>query len=96
MKDLTGLKKETNGSPSKTRIEFATTIFVRECLRQFMRLHPDTKPSDLPMKALCEYPIREQQALMNAIEKAVEAASGMDDTYRTFIEQKLTAAQQKS
>ena len=79
--------------PSRYRLEFAATIFVRECLRQYMRLHPGTPHADLPMKAFCDYPHREQQALMAAIAKAIEAGSGMDETYRQFLKEKLEPGQ---
>lgn len=82
--------------PSKHRLEFATTIFVRECLRQYMKMHPGAAPEDLPMKSLCDYPPRQQQALTNAIEKAIEASIGMDDAYRQFIQLKLESNQKEA
>lgn len=81
---------------SKHRAEFAATIFVRECLRQYLRLHPGTAPDQLPMGALCDYPAREQKALIAAVEKAVEAAAGMDDAYKQFLTQKLEDRQSTS
>lgn len=80
-------------SPSQHRIEFAATIFVRECLRQYLKLHPGTKPEDVPMRALCDYPKREQMALQRAVEKAIEASAGMDDAYRVFLQTKLERVQ---
>lgn len=75
---------------TRHRAEFAATIFVRECLRQYMKLHPGAEADDMPMKALCDYPQREQNALIAAVEKAIEAADGMNDAYRVFIESKLS------
>jgi hypothetical protein len=77
---------------SPQRAEFAATIFVRECLRQWVKMHNCSDPDQLPMKALCEYPHREQQAIIKAIEKAVEASTGMDEVYRVFLQAKIDAS----
>jgi hypothetical protein len=77
---------------SDIRLEFAATVFVRECIRQYVRLHPKAKLEDMPVKALAEYPVRDQAALKKAIAVAIEASTGMNDQYRTFVEQKLELA----
>lgn len=77
---------------NRHRLEFATTIFIRECIRQYMKLHPATPIEELPIKALVEYPPRQQAALMAAVGKAIEASNGMNDAYKVFIEQKLELA----
>lgn len=74
---------------SSYRAEFAATIFIRECLRQWMKQNPGVDPSEAPMRALCDYAPREQKAIIAAVEKAVEAASGMDESYKTFLQMKL-------
>ena len=76
---------------SDYRLEFAATIFIRECLRQWHKMHPNTEP---PMKMLCDYPKREQLAIKRAVEKSFEAATGMDDLYRIFLEDKLKNTQE--
>lgn len=78
------------------RLEFAATIFIRECLRQYIRLHPGTKPEDLPMGALCEYNPREQKALIAALSKAIEAHGGMNDTFNQFLQNKIDLAKAQS
>jgi hypothetical protein len=83
-------------SLSPFRAEFAATIFVRECLRQWMKLHPGASLDDAPMKALCDYPQRERQAIIKAVEKAVEASTGMEDLYKLFLQDKLASGQSKA
>lgn len=75
------------------KVEFATTLFIRECIRQYVRLHPKAKLEDMPIKALCEYSPRDQAALMAAVKVAIEAGTGMNDQFRTFLEQKIALAQ---
>lgn len=74
------------------RLEFAATVFVRECLRQFVKLHPKSTLEEMPIKAFAEYHERDRKALMAAIEKAVEASAGMDDAYHVFLKQKIDLA----
>ncbi|NKX37309.1 hypothetical protein HGG70_05095 [Rhodobacteraceae bacterium R_SAG4] len=78
---------------SPYRAEFAATIFIRECLRQWLKQNPGVDPSDAPMKALCDYAPRDRQALINAVLKATEATTGMDDAYKVFIQMKLDETQ---
>lgn len=71
---------------SEYRAEFAATIFIRECLRQWRKMHPGQEP---PMAALVEYPIAQQRAIIKAVTRAIEASDGMDEIYRIFIEDKI-------
>lgn len=77
------------------RLEFAATVFIRECIRQYLKAHPKTQLSDMPIKALCEYSPRDQKALMVALEKAFEATDGLNDAYRVFIQNKLDMARDR-
>lgn len=75
------------------RIVFAADIFIREIKRQWMRQHPSANPADCPVGILEEYPPQQRIALVTAIGKAIEASTGMDETYLAWIQLK-TATQQ--
>lgn len=78
---------------SELRLEFAATIFIRECLRQWHKMHPGESP---PMAILQEYPLRQQRALMKGIAKAIEASQGMNELYALFLKEKLADTQQSN
>jgi hypothetical protein len=67
------------------RIVFATEIFVREIKRQWQRQHPSADPAECPVDILEGYHPLQRMALVRAIEKAVEASSGMPDAYAAWI-----------
>lgn len=74
------------------RLEFMTEIFVRESIRQYLRLHPGIAVEDIPIKHLSSYPIREQKALIASVQKAFEASlPEMDEQYKTWITARLNA-----
>lgn len=74
------------------RAEFATTMFFRECTRQYMRLHPGQyQAGDMPIQALASYSPSHQRAMIEAIRVAVEAATGtsMDELFLRFLKDKV-------
>lgn len=78
---------------SELRAEFATTIFFRECMRQYIKLYPGKYAAgDMPVRALVDYPPAHQRAMIEAIKKAVEAADGMDELFVNFVTEKQALA----
>jgi sulfur relay (sulfurtransferase) DsrC/TusE family protein len=87
---------EKNMTTRDYRMEFAATIFIRECIRQYLKRHPRASLDEMPIKPLCEYAPADQQALIAAIAKATEASAGMNDLYRQFLTEKLEVARSKA
>lgn len=71
------------------RVEFATTIFFRECIRQYIKMYPGKySAGEMPIQPLATYSPAHQRAMCEAVRVAVEAATGMDDLFATFLRQK--------
>jgi hypothetical protein len=82
------LKESTMQNQTPTRIVFATDIFLREMKRQWQRLHPSANPVECPVQILDAYPHAQQIAMFRAVEKSIEASSGMNETYENWLKLK--------
>ena len=82
---------------SNERAEFAAQMFFRECIRQYLRLHPQKYvEGEMPIQPLVTYSPQHQRAMIEAVKVAVEAATGtgMDDLFGKYLTDKLAHAGQ--
>ncbi|MTH61139.1 hypothetical protein [Paracoccus litorisediminis] len=75
------------------RLEFATTIFFRECARQYVRMYPGKYAvGDMPVQSLASYPPAHQKAVMAAMKAALGATTGLDELFQQFVKEKVAIA----
>lgn len=75
------------------RAEFAATIFFRECARQYARLYPGRVINgEMPIQTLAAYPVPHQRIMVEAVKKAVEASTGMNELFERFVQEKRELA----